>query len=309
MMTQGTAKGIGRRALGRRHFLRGAAAIFLGGAAVDALVLEPRLLEVSRWDVHVPALPAELEGYSIAHVTDVHLAGASSVHHALEEALAATRPDLIAITGDVVDSDTRVHEVGPFLARLRGAGSTVRATLGNWEHWGEVNLHALASAYAKAGARMLRNEHQLVERGLIVVATDDSCSGEADLPRAFSSAPGDRPCLLLSHAPGCVRGSVAAECPCRLVAEWPHAWRAGHGARDPARPPARVGVVRRRPVRDSGRAALRQPRDWHQPGPRPLLLPSRARALPPETRRCGWARASRPLIGQESVASRTRGSR
>ncbi len=189
--------------LTRRQTLRAAAAAVIGGGALDAFALEPRWLDVARRDVVVPDLPSELEGFTIAHVTDVHLTSIGTLHRALGAALARAKPDVVALTGDVVDADAHVARVAELVALLRSGGSRVLATLGNWEHWGNVNVAALADAYRAAGATLLVNESLLLaERGLVIVATDDSCSGFADARRAFRDAAPDRPRVFLSHAPG-----------------------------------------------------------------------------------------------------------
>jgi predicted MPP superfamily phosphohydrolase len=188
--------------MSRRNVVRAAAATVLGAGALDAFALEPRWLDVTRHDVDVPDLPSELEGFTVAHVTDVHLDGIGAVHRAIADALEAARPDLVAVTGDVADADARVAHLPELVALLRAGGSRVVATLGNWEHWGGVNIGVLAEAYLRAGARLLANESVAIERGLVVVATDDSCSGFADAPRAVRDASPDRPRLFLSHAPG-----------------------------------------------------------------------------------------------------------
>lgn len=194
--------------LTRRQTLRAVAAGVMGIGAIDSFAIEPRWLDVVRRDVFVPDLPSELEGFTIAHVTDVHLTGVGALHHLIADALTQAKPDLVAVTGDVVDADAHIVHVAELVALLRAGGSRVVATLGNWEHWGSVNVTTLDGAYRKAGAQLLANESLLhAERGLAIIATDDSCSGFADPRLAFRNAP-DRPRLFLSHAPGIHDGAL-----------------------------------------------------------------------------------------------------
>src|SRR3954467_4390251 len=122
----------------RRQVLRAASAAVIGGGALDAFAVEPRWLAITRGAVDVPNLPPELEGFTIAHVTDVHLTSIGTVHRAIGAALAREKPDVVAVTGDVVDADAHVAQIAPFVSLLRAGGSRVVATLGNWEHWGGV---------------------------------------------------------------------------------------------------------------------------------------------------------------------------
>lgn len=194
--------------LSRRDLLRGGAALALGGLGLDAFALEPAWLEVTRWEVRVPGLASELEGFRVAHVTDVHLPGRSGLHRSLQEALARERVDLVALTGDLVESEAGLASVPDFLDRLRTGQATLVATLGNWEHWGQVPLADYAAALRRVDAALLVNESRGLPRGLQVLGTDDSCSGHADLGRTLLNAPEGRPRLLLSHAPGLFDGPL-----------------------------------------------------------------------------------------------------
>lgn len=198
--------------LRRRQVLRAGVAAAGAILGIDAFVIEPRWLDVTLWRVSVPDLPSELEGLLVAHVTDIHLSSIGAVHHAVAETIAKVRPDLVVVTGDVVDDDARIPLGADFVALLRSGDpkAPVLATLGNWEHWGNVNRTTLADTYVRAGARLLGDENVDGPRGLTIVATDDGASGFADVTRAFRDAPNDvhRPRLLLTHAPGLVAGAL-----------------------------------------------------------------------------------------------------
>jgi uncharacterized protein len=82
-------------------------------------------------ELELPGLPAELEGLRIAHLSDFHLGPPSRGRRAVERAVdwaAARRPDLVAITGDLLTHP----EAEPRLRRLVGRleAPTV-AVLGN----------------------------------------------------------------------------------------------------------------------------------------------------------------------------------
>ncbi len=64
-----------RHGLSRRTLLRLALASAAGvGALVplDALLLEPLWIEVTRLDMPIPGLPRALDGFSIAQLSDLH---------------------------------------------------------------------------------------------------------------------------------------------------------------------------------------------------------------------------------------------
>jgi hypothetical protein len=80
--------------------------------------------------VAVPRLPQELVGLRVAHLSDFHLGVPSRGSHAVEAAVdwvAARRPDLVAVTGDLVSRPG----AGPRLRELLGRIGLSFAVLGN----------------------------------------------------------------------------------------------------------------------------------------------------------------------------------
>ncbi|OYP37253.1 metallophosphoesterase [Rhodopirellula sp. MGV] len=63
-------------------------------------------LSIEQIELPVPGLPKKLDGYRIAHLSDIHLTGEIHADYARYVVQAATRerPDLFAITGDIIDS-------------------------------------------------------------------------------------------------------------------------------------------------------------------------------------------------------------
>ena len=184
----------------RRQFLRGAAAV--GSVmAVDGFAIEPRWLDVVVHRVAVERLPASMEGYRIAQVTDVHLTSLGMLHESIARALDSLHPQLVALTGDVVDSAATLPTLTALCRMFTRPGRTLVATAGNWEHWGNVSLDALDEAYRRGGATFLGNESRTLG-GLHLATTDDGCTDRADLARALRDLPHEHPRVLLTHAPG-----------------------------------------------------------------------------------------------------------
>ncbi len=184
----------------RRHLLAlGAGAGVL--ASVDALVLEPRWLEVTTHDVHVAGLPASLDGFSIGQITDAHLERLGEVEESLVVAARSAALNLLVLTGDIVDCVSKLPLLHEFCDAFRALGVPVVATLGNWEHWGKVPLDALATVYASTGATLLVNASQTLDGAVSIVATDDSTGGDVRLDRALRHRSGAPASLLLTHSP------------------------------------------------------------------------------------------------------------
>ena len=70
------------------------------------LIWGNRTLEVTALTVPVKALPAPFEGLRIAHVSDLHARRFGTEQKTLLDAIAEAKPDLIAVTGDLIDYDT-----------------------------------------------------------------------------------------------------------------------------------------------------------------------------------------------------------
>jgi uncharacterized protein len=185
----------------RRQMLRGLGCCAIGAAGVDAVGCEPRWLEVTHHDVPVPGLATALHGYRVAQLSDLHLSSLGHLHDRLLEELRAIAPQLIALTGDVIEDRLALPVAASLCDALARITPRVLATLGNWEHWGEVPLGDLAATYARTGALLVDNERVRLDPGLDVIAVGDACSGHADEHRALDGLTGAGTRLLLTHAP------------------------------------------------------------------------------------------------------------
>jgi len=191
----------------RRQFVRlGVGAI--GAAALgDGFIIEPAAIEVTRHDIPVPGLPPELDGFTIACVTDVHLQSwINRSARATIRLLARERPHLVALIGDICNHYEDLETLAAFARQARGTVATV-ATLGNWEHDARIDRHTAARTYGQAGVELLYNATARVRLGnatLTVVGIDDPVLGRPDVFAATRGLDGREPCVWVVHAPGYV---------------------------------------------------------------------------------------------------------
>ncbi|NVJ28607.1 metallophosphoesterase, partial [Myxococcus sp. AM011] len=87
--------------------------------------------------VRLPGLPKAMDGFSIVHLSDIHV-GPVIQRKFMDELVArcnALRPDLVAITGDLVDG--KVASLGPSVAALRElrSGHGTYFVTGNHEYY------------------------------------------------------------------------------------------------------------------------------------------------------------------------------
>jgi hypothetical protein len=149
----------------------------------------PRLAQL---EVPLPELPPELEGLRIAHLSDFHLGVPSRGRLATEKAVAwveERRPDLVAITGDLLTRAPGEPLLRELVARLAAVAPTF-AILGNHDFAVSRDPFADRSPLEELGpARLLSDEHEVVElRGkrVLVAGSDPRSRWSTRRPR-----PGD----------------------------------------------------------------------------------------------------------------------
>jgi predicted MPP superfamily phosphohydrolase len=203
-----TEAGSGVRAPGRRRFLRrgliGGAAI-LGAGTVCSVFGERTWLTLRRIDVPLADLPPALDSFTICHLTDLHRGPFISegyVRRGAEMAL-ALKPDLIAITGDLVSYTARyARSCASALSSLR-AQHGVYAVLGNHEYWtGRVT--EITRALERVGIRVLVNSSvrlDIADAEWWLAGVDDVWAGAPDLDGTLSGVPQEAFKILLCHAP------------------------------------------------------------------------------------------------------------
>jgi uncharacterized protein len=195
-----------RRRVIMRIFAGAAAALGIGSSAVAiASALAP--VAVKRVRVALDRLSPSASGLRIVQLTDVHV-GPTIGRDFIERIVAkvnALSPDVIAITGDLVDgsvAELREH-VAP-LADLRARYGVYFVT-GNHEYYSGVD--AWITYLTSLGIRVLRNERVRIggEDGIDLAGIDDHSAGVrghgSDLRRALQGRDPDRPCVLLAHQP------------------------------------------------------------------------------------------------------------
>ena len=195
--------------------LRAGSALVVPVAALLVTVLgfwnARRTARVVRVDVPVAALPAALEGFTVAQITDIHVGPTIKQHYlqAIVRKVNALEADMVAITGDLVDG--KVHEltdhVAP-LAQLRSRHGSFFVT-GNHEYYS--GAHAWMAELRRLGVRVLMNEHVVLQQNQAAVvlagvadfhADRFDPSHRSDPHAAIAGAPLDAGVrLLLAHQP------------------------------------------------------------------------------------------------------------
>ncbi len=202
-------------AMGRRELLRRASvgvpiAAAIGASAYGALFgrYDYAVEEIA---VRIDGLGPALDGYRIAQLSDFHFGvfcGAPE-RRAAVELVRRARPDLVVLTGDLVDNAiAHTPEVGRLvreLAALRPRDGVV-VIGGNHDYY--AGLEEALDAARRGGARVLRNEGIVVAEGSVALLGLDDVWGARygwgpgpDLSAALAGVPADLPRVVLSHNP------------------------------------------------------------------------------------------------------------
>jgi predicted MPP superfamily phosphohydrolase len=175
--------------------------------------------QIDELAVRLPGLSKALDGFSIVQLSDIHVG--SFVGDAELEAgfefVRRAKPDLVVLTGDLIDHDARVAEtLGRFVRRLVPlAREGVSAITGNHDYY--AGVIPTVRALERAGAHVLRNEGRVIggARGFALLGVDDVMAKRfepgagPDFDAAVRSLPAidgrnaarDLPRVLLCHNP------------------------------------------------------------------------------------------------------------
>jgi len=206
----------------RRRFLARtmAGGAFVAGGGLAAYgswrAFSPPL--VTELAVKLPKLPKALDGLSIVQLTDIHVGPFIQRRYmdALVQQANALRPDLFAITGDLVDGD--VHTLGGAVSALAGLKSRYGSFFVTGNHDYYSGDDAWTAFLQSLDIQVLRNRHvRIGDAGasLDLVGVDDWSGGRwrnkkgYDLDRALQGRDPDRAAVLLAHQPA--NFTVAAE--------------------------------------------------------------------------------------------------
>lgn len=192
------------------------AVLVLAVVIVHATLVAPNVLRLTRIDVPIDALAPDLEGYSLAILSDLHYGGTTRPARLLARAVQLANdaaPDLIILLGDYALSHSSFPKASRWLyewalppmtepLRMLRAPDGVIAILGNHDY--DYDAAKVSEWLRSVGARVLVNECMTVQRGgaqLGIGGVDDWTHGTIDPDGGCASLPHDVPRIVLSHNP------------------------------------------------------------------------------------------------------------
>jgi uncharacterized protein len=287
----------GASRISRRKFLK-RFMIGASGAGACAAVggwIGAHRVEVTRTRIPIAGLPAPLEGFTIAQLSDFHHSLVVSAEYLANCVELANRekPDLIALTGDFITGPPNqeensyawlgmsVPQIDHYLEKcvevLSGlhAPHGVFAVMGNHDGWFDIDK--VAGAIGQTDWRLLRDEHQVVDiggAGLQVVGLRDLMCESIDLDRAFRGVDASHPTVVLMHNPD-LFAEVAVRRPDLILAGHTHGGQVSLPFIGPPIVPSRFGARYA-----SGLFRLGSARMYVNRGLGTILPPIRFRASP-----------------------------
>jgi uncharacterized protein len=198
------------------------------GKMVLSCLIWPRFVAPFRWKLTrhplpLGHLPPAFAGYTILQLTDLHVGRTreSYLHEVVARCL-LEKPDLVVITGDLIDYGVdNVPILERVLKPLMAANipDGVVAIFGNhdyheysWRHIGGRSAHRaihkrLVKLLDDLGVRLLRNERFRIARGgegggeIVIVGMDEMWTDRANAPAAFAGVTANNAVICLQHNP------------------------------------------------------------------------------------------------------------
>jgi len=199
----------------RRAVIEGLAGTALLGVTTSAMgwgIVRGRYdFQIEEVPIRMPKLPKALDGFTIVQISDIHV-GTFIDEDFLRQGLefvAKAKPDLVAITGDIIDIDGRWARMGGAVLGSAKAKYGVVCVPGNHDHY--AGIDQVTEGMQKGGIDVLTNRGKVVasagKGGLAILGVDDLWArrlGKGRGPQlglAKAMVPRDMATVLLAHQP------------------------------------------------------------------------------------------------------------
>jgi predicted MPP superfamily phosphohydrolase len=237
--------------LTRRRALKALTAAASGAAVLGLYTwrVEPHWLELTYPALPIRGLPSELEGCTLAQISDLHVGPRVDDEYIVEslERVQKLRPDFVVFTGDWITYRTRNQ-----FEQLRGVTECLPhgrlatvGILGNHDYGFNWNMSEVAeqvTAIARnAGVTVLRNQ-AFTAAGLQFIGLDDLWSPRFDPVELLAQRGSDASTLVLCHNPDAVDRPVWGQYQGWILAGHTH----GGQCKPPFLPPPLLPVKNKR---------------------------------------------------------------
>ena len=184
-------------------------AIFGGGFLLQKSFVQFKIPDIKNYKIKID----KIENFKIAQLTDLHIGNTVKQHYISQVVEKTNRenPDLIVITGDLIDYDIDiVANCVKILANLK-AKFGVYFILGNHDYYYQPKK--IIDFLSNIGIKTLENESIIIDNKFNLVGLNDNLDGwfqgyEIDIDKAFSNINKDLPIITLAHQPSVIEDLI-----------------------------------------------------------------------------------------------------
>jgi uncharacterized protein len=237
--------------LTRRRIIQGLTAAGAGAALVGLYTwrVEPHWLEITHATLSVAGLPKELEGRTLAQLSDLHIGPKVDDDYILEafERVSRLGPDFVAITGDWITyrGPEQFQQLRRLLKQLPHGRLGTVGILGNHDYGFRWRMREVAERVSQeaqdAGVTLLRNDGVHLA-GLQFVGLDDFWSPDFNPAPVLAAHGTEAATLVLCHNPDAADLAVWGEFQGWILAGHTH----GGQCKPPFLPPPMLPVMNKR---------------------------------------------------------------
>ena len=163
-----------------RSFVRLLLITSLLAVLVTAFFIEPGRIEVTHHDMRHQR---DESGLRLVQLSDLHLQAFGKHEKSLVNQVKELRPDLVVLTGDMIDRADALPLLQAFVEEL--GPIPLFAVPGNWEHWTGLDFVSLRAAIeGHLGNQLLLNRRSSFTKGKLtiqLIGLDDFTGGNPDL--------------------------------------------------------------------------------------------------------------------------------
>ena len=173
-----------------------------GGLLAESFVVTPQSLSQTHLHIGKPSLSGH-RALRIVQLSDLHLHDIGQLEIQLLEAVTASEPDVILLTGDTLSHKNGMQPLSEFLERLPPASHKL-AIMGNWEYNAGFTPSSFKDFLTPFGFQVLTNESYHLEHDtsmLKITGFDDLLAGRPKPLRTEKNDDADQH-LVLAHCPG-----------------------------------------------------------------------------------------------------------
>lgn len=173
----------------------------IGSAILDALFLEKYFFEIKTFHIGKKGSNQKMK---LLFLTDLHFQKSlGPSFKKLANKINDINPDLILISGDVIDEDGMYAPAKQFFSLLRYSIPKV-TIMGNHDHKSRVRIQTYKQLYEQSNCRLLINEsteYAIAGKRLMVTGVDDFIEGNASFSKAVKDVGKEDNHVLLIHSP------------------------------------------------------------------------------------------------------------